>query len=86
MSDEITLQAALLHDVLEENNVSKEEKGEQTMKTNNNLRTMKEEETRKTNGGSVAALLMGLAIAAPYAEVAWNMGQSIGQAIVKRRK
>ena len=57
------------------------------MKKNNNLRTMKEEETRKTNGGSVAALIIaGLAIAGPFAGVAWDMGQSIGQAIVKRRK
>lgn len=47
------------------------------------LKKMNEQEKRQANGGSVAALIIaGMAIAAPYANVAWN----IGQMIVNRRK
>ena len=51
------------------------------------LKEMNEQEKRQANGGSVAALIIaGLAIAALYANVAWNIGQGFGQAIVNRRK
>ena len=51
------------------------------------LKKMDEQEKRQANGGSVAALIIaGMAIAAPYANVAWNIGQGLGQAIVNRRK
>ena len=40
---------------------------------------------RNINGGSLSALIIaGLAIAAPYANTAWNIGQSLGTAIGKR--
>jgi hypothetical protein len=52
-----------------------------------NLKKLNETATRNMNGGSVAALIIaGMAIAAPYANVAWNIGQGIGQAIVNRRR
>ena len=51
------------------------------------LKKMNEQEKRQANGGSIAALIIaGMAIAAPFAEGAWNLGQAIGQAIVNRRK
>ena len=40
---------------------------------------------RNINGGSLSALIIaGLAIAAPFADTAWNIGQSLGTAIGKR--
>ena len=51
------------------------------------LKKMNEQEKRQANGGSVAALIIAvLAIAALYANAAWNIGQGLGQAIVNRRK
>ena len=51
------------------------------------LKKMNEQKKRQANGGSVAALIIaGMAIAAPYANVAWNIGQGLGQMIVNRRK
>ena len=52
-----------------------------------NLKKLSEKEMRSLNGGSIATLIIaGMAIAAPYANIAWNIGQSIGQAILNRRK
>ena len=52
-----------------------------------NLKKLSEKETRSLNGGSIATLIIaGMAIAAPFADIAWNIGQNIGQAILNRRK
>ena len=52
-----------------------------------NLKKLNQNETRSLNGGSIATLIIaGMAIAAPFADIAWNIGQSIGQAILNRRK
>ena len=52
-----------------------------------NLKKLSGNEMRSLNGGSIATLIIaGMAIAAPYANIAWNIGQSIGQAILNRRK
>ena len=51
------------------------------------LKKMNEQEKRQVNGGSISALIIaGMAIAAPYAGVAWNIGQGLGQIIVNRRR
>ena len=51
------------------------------------LKKMNEQEKRQANGGSVAALIIaGMAIAGPFADGAWNLGQKLGQMIVNRRK
>ena len=42
------------------------------------------EHTRTMNGGSAAVIIAGLAIAAPYAEIAWKIGEGLGSIIARR--